>query len=45
MQTGKDCIGVGVGAAIRREDGRFFLAKRGAKVRNEVGVWEFPGAV
>ena len=34
---------MGVGAAIRREDGRFFLAKRGAKVRNEVGVWEFPG--
>jgi len=40
---GTDCVGVGVGAVIVRDDGRIFLARRGAGARNERGRWEFPG--
>jgi 8-oxo-dGTP diphosphatase len=43
MIKGKDYIGIGVGAIIINDEGKYFLAKRGAKVRNESGKWEFPG--
>lgn len=43
MKQGIDYIGVGVGAVIRNETGRYFLAKRGPAARNEPGKWEFPG--
>ena len=38
-----DYIGVGVGAIIIDEECRIFLARRGPKVKNEQGLWEFPG--
>jgi mutator protein MutT len=34
---------VGVGAIIIDKQGRLFLARRGAKAKNERGLWEFPG--
>lgn len=43
MRRGIDYIGVGVGAIIEDGEGRVFLAKRGAKAKNERGLWEFPG--
>ena len=43
MRVGIDYIGVGVGAIIFDEQGRIFLAKRGAEARNERKQWEFPG--
>jgi mutator protein MutT len=43
MRRGVDYIGVGVGAIILNDDGKLFLAKRGAKAQNERGLWEFPG--
>lgn len=43
MEAGKDYIGVGVGALIVNESGELFMARRGKKVKNEVGLWEFPG--
>ncbi len=43
MIRGIDYIGVGVGALIVDDQGRFFLARRGAKAKNERGRWEFPG--
>jgi mutator protein MutT len=43
MKKGVDFIGVGVGAIIVNNEGKLFLAKRGAEVRNESGKWEFPG--
>lgn len=43
MRKGIDYIGVGVGAIIQDDAGRFFLSKRGKDVRNESGKWEFPG--
>jgi len=43
MKKGVDHIGVGVGAVILDDQGRVFLAKRGAAARNEPGKWEFPG--
>ena len=43
MKKGVDFIGVGVGAIIINNEGKLFLAKRGAEVRNESGKWEFPG--
>lgn len=43
MEAGKDYIGVGVGALILNEDGEIFMARRGKKVTNEAGLWEFPG--
>ncbi len=42
-RRGVDYIGVGVGALIRGEDGRLFLARRGPQAKNERGLWEFPG--
>ena len=41
--AGRDHIGVGVGAMVFDAAGRVFLARRGARVRNEAGCWEFPG--
>ncbi len=43
MKKGVDYIGVGVGAIIKNNEGKLFLAKRGEKARNEAGKWEFPG--
>ncbi len=43
MRKGIDYIGVGVGAVIRDDQGRLFLARRGRAARNERGLWEFPG--
>jgi mutator protein MutT len=43
MKKGIDYVGVGVGAVIRDKEGKFFLAKRGPKAKNEHGRWEFPG--
>ncbi len=43
MKSGKNYIGVGVGALILNEKGELFLSRRGEKSRNEVGLWEFPG--
>jgi len=40
---GRDYIGVGVGAMVADQTGRFFLARRGQAARNETGMWEFPG--
>lgn len=43
MEKGIDYIGVGVGAVIINPEGKFFLAKRGSRARNEAGKWDFPG--
>lgn len=43
MKSGKNFIGVGVGALILNEKGELFLSRRGERSRNEVGLWEFPG--
>jgi len=43
MKKGVDYIGVGVGAIIRNEEGKYFASLRGKEVRNESGKWEFPG--
>jgi 8-oxo-dGTP diphosphatase len=43
MKRGSDYIGVGVGAVIRDDLGRVFLARRGPLAKNERGLWEFPG--
>jgi 8-oxo-dGTP diphosphatase len=43
MRRGVDYIGVGVGAVIVDDEGRLFLARRGSAVKNERGLWEFPG--
>jgi mutator protein MutT len=43
MKKGIDYIGVGAGAVIVDDEGRVFLAKRGAEARNERHKWEFPG--
>ncbi len=43
MRKGVDYIGVGVGGVIFNDEGKVFLAKRGAAARNEAGKWEFPG--
>ncbi len=43
MRQGIDHIGVGVGAIIRDDQGRLFLARRASGARNEKGCWEFPG--
>ncbi|MCM4081292.1 NUDIX domain-containing protein [Paractinoplanes hotanensis] len=45
MRPGHDFVGVGVGAMVFDDEGRVFLAKRGAKARNEAGLWEFPGGM
>lgn len=43
MKPGRDYVGIGVGAIVFDEAGRFFLAQRGPKAGNERGTWEFPG--
>ncbi len=43
MKTGKDYIGVGVGALIFNDEGQLLLTLRGKKARNEIGKWEIPG--
>jgi len=43
VKKGIDYIGVGVGAVITNNEGRYFLARRGKEARNEKGKWEFPG--
>ncbi len=43
MIIGVDYIGVGVGALIENNEGKYFLSLRGNEVRNEPGKWEFPG--
>ncbi len=43
MTKGVDFIGVGVGAIIRDQGGKYFLSQRGPQSRNEQGKWEFPG--
>src|SRR4030042_3106156 len=43
LRRGIDYIGVGVGALIIDDQGRLFLSRRGAKAKNERGLWEFPG--
>ncbi len=40
---GKNFIGLGVGAIILNNEGKFLLIKRGKKSQNEVGLWGFPG--
>jgi 8-oxo-dGTP diphosphatase len=42
-KMGVDFTGIGVGAIIADSKGRFLLAKRGSKARNERNKWEFPG--
>lgn len=42
-RRGIDFIGVGVGAILVDDQGRLFLARRGAQAKNERGLWEFPG--
>ncbi|ROO88778.1 mutator protein MutT [Actinocorallia herbida] len=41
--AGVDYVGFGVGGMVFDAGGRVFLARRGAKARNEAGTWEFPG--
>ena len=43
MKRGIDYIGVGVGAIIVDARGWLFLSRRGPQVKNERGLWEFPG--
>lgn len=43
MQIGKDYIGVGVGALIFNDEGKFLVCLRGPGARNEQGKWEIPG--
>lgn len=43
MIAGRDYIGVGVGAMVFNDEGKVFLARRGADATNERGCWEFPG--
>lgn len=43
MKSGKDYIGVGIGAVILNNEGKIFMSKRGMKSNNEKGKWECPG--
>jgi mutator protein MutT len=43
MISGRDYIGIGVGAIVFNQDGGVFLAQRGPGAWNEQGTWEFPG--
>lgn len=40
---GVNYIGVGVGALIFNSEGKFLMALRGPKAKNERGKWEIPG--
>lgn len=42
-RRGIDFIGVGVGAIIIDNEGKYLLAQRGKNAKNEKGKWEFPG--
>ncbi len=41
--VGTDYIGVGVGAIIVNDEGKFLLGLRGSAARNECNTWEIPG--
>lgn len=43
MKAGIDYIGVGVGALIFNDEGKFLITLRGPKAKNERGTWEIPG--
>jgi 8-oxo-dGTP diphosphatase len=43
MKAGVDYIGVGVGALIFNDQGKFLVTLRGPAAKNEVGKWEIPG--
>lgn len=43
MKIGVEYIGVSAGAVIFNEEGKLFMAKRGAEARDDQGKWEFPG--
>lgn len=43
MQTGVDCIGVGIAFACHDGGGNFLWTKRSNKCRDEHGAWCFPG--
>ena len=43
MKRGIDYIGVGVGALIFNNQGKFFITLRGPQANNERGKWEIPG--
>ena len=43
MKRGIDYIGVGIGAVIVNDEGKYLLTKRGGKAKNEKGKWEVPG--
>ena len=43
MKIGVDYIGVSAGTVIINDEGKFFLAKRGPKARDDLNKWEFPG--
>jgi len=43
LEIGVDYIGVGVGALIFNDDGKFLMALRGPQARNERNTWEIPG--
>lgn len=43
MKMGVNYVGVSAGAVILNEEGKMFMAKRGAEARDDQGKWEFPG--
>lgn len=43
VAVGKNCIGVGAGALIFNDEGKFLLSLRGPEAKNERGLWEIPG--
>lgn len=43
MQSGRDYIGVGVGAMIFNDQSELLLLKRGEQAKNERGHWQIPG--
>ena len=42
LKIGKDCIGVGLGVLIFKDD-LLYLQKRGPACRDQNGMWELPG--
>jgi 8-oxo-dGTP diphosphatase len=43
LKPGTDYIGVGVGALIFNDEGKFLMGLRGPLAKNERGTWEIPG--
>jgi len=43
LKVGKDYIGVGGGVLIFNKKREIFLARRGKKSKNQVGIWSKPG--